>query len=156
MDWGLIVEVLPALVANATPVLLGGGPLIDGGMKFWDGKPLLGAHKTWQGLIAGIIAGVICGGILSLWEQRFLIIGLLQGIGAMLGDLLGSFVKRRLGFQPGRWVPFLDELPFLYGAMLLSAPLLNGALWDPYRLLVLSGVVLLLHDITNGILGRLR
>jgi CDP-2,3-bis-(O-geranylgeranyl)-sn-glycerol synthase len=54
---------LPAYLANMSPVLIGRrfGALaipIDGGRTLW-GKRILGDHKTWRGLLAGIVAGTL-------------------------------------------------------------------------------------------------
>lgn len=40
--------------------------------------------------------------------------------GAMLGDLLGSFIKRRLRIPRGAPVPVLDQLDFIAGVLLFS------------------------------------
>lgn len=51
---------------------------------------------------------------------RWLSLGLLLGLGAVSGDAVKSFFKRRLGIAPGRpWVPF-DQLDFQVGALLLA------------------------------------
>ncbi|GAI48998.1 unnamed protein product, partial [marine sediment metagenome] len=51
--------ILPAYVANATPVVLGGGKPIDSGKKFTDGRPIFGAGKTWRGFVSGIATGTM-------------------------------------------------------------------------------------------------
>ena len=52
---------LPAAVSNAVPIFAAAIPAlkkfdapIDAG-KTWRGHELLGPHKTWRGIIAGII-----------------------------------------------------------------------------------------------------
>src|SRR6266581_6603367 len=56
---------LPAGLANAAPVFAARIPILsslsyplDGYLKF-DGKPILGEHKTIRGLLSGIIIGVL-------------------------------------------------------------------------------------------------
>ena len=49
--------IFPAYCANAAPVIFGGGKPMDFGKKFFDGKPFLGAHKTFRGFLAGTIVG---------------------------------------------------------------------------------------------------
>ncbi|RLG70583.1 MAG: CDP-2,3-bis-(O-geranylgeranyl)-sn-glycerol synthase, partial [Methanobacteriota archaeon] len=114
----LLIETLrfiaPAYVANPVPVLLGGGTPVDLGHNFWDGKRIFGDGKTWRGLVAGITAGTIVG-----FVQGRLLPGFLLGLGAMGGDLAGSFVKRRLGVARGSPTPGVDQLDFLVGALLL-------------------------------------
>jgi len=61
----LIVETLylylPAYVANAAPVLLGGGKPLDGGRLWIDGRPILGGHKTFRGVFSALILGTLTG-----------------------------------------------------------------------------------------------
>lgn len=79
---------------------------VDVGYSAWRGECLFGAHKTFRGLVAGIAAGVVVGVFLGFpWE-----VGLSVGILSMGGDLLSSFLKRRLGFPCGKVVPGLDQV----------------------------------------------
>ena len=41
------------------------------------------------------------------------LIGFLLGFGALLGDALGSFIKRRMGIGRGKPAPILDQIDFL-------------------------------------------
>lgn len=115
--------ILPAYVANGAPVVLGGGPPIDLGRKFPDGKRILGDGKTFRGLIAGIIAGTIFGAIqIGIWgREEGIIFVLLLSIGALLGDIVGSFLKRRIGLSRGKAAPGLDQLEFLAVALILGS-----------------------------------
>ncbi len=123
---------LPAYFANMAPVfarLLG----LPGGTISAD---LFGAHKTYRGLYAGVI-----GALLALAMQHALqVAGIFEsfriisydwacvlalaplfGLGAIGGDMLKSFAKRRLGIASGRpWVPF-DEIDFILGSAALVA-----------------------------------
>jgi predicted MPP superfamily phosphohydrolase len=77
----------------------------DLGHQFWDGRPLLGPHKTFRGLLAGVTAGFLAGLILGFpWWM-----GLELGLLSMAGDLTSSFIKRRLGTASGDIVPVLDQ-----------------------------------------------
>ncbi len=120
---------LPAGVANATPPLLtrffGPGRPIDGGL-LWRGRPLLGAHKTWQGLIGGTCAGVATFAIQRAFDGLAvpLLFGIAISVGALAGDLVKSFAKRRLAVAAGRvWFPF-DQLDYVIGAIAAGAPFL--------------------------------
>lgn len=106
---------LPAYVANAVPVLFGGGAPLDGGRTWRDGRPLLGSHKTVRGLISGLIAGSAVG-VIQMQPLR----GILMSIGAVLGDLAVSFLKRRIGLRPGAPLPPADQLGFIAAAVCLS------------------------------------
>jgi len=101
------------IVANGAPVaarVLLGKSLerpVDFGAAFLDGKRLFGPRKTLRGLLAAIVATPLVASLLGLPVR----VGLLVAIGAMAGDLLSSFVKRRLGVAPHSNAPGLDQLP---------------------------------------------
>ena len=124
---------LPSYFANAAPVALGGGPPLDGGEKWLDGKPFLGGHKTLRGCIVGVLAGVLIG----LLQGSFYI-GLTQGLGAIIGDLISSFLKRRRDFSPGEGVPLLDQLDFIVAAIILSQPFTRASLLEILIILILT------------------
>ncbi len=117
--------ILPAYFANATPVVLGGGPPLDGGKKFIDGRRVFGDGKTVRGFVVGIAAGTAIGvlqGIAKGPLSHYLLLGFLLALGALLGDLMGSFIKRRLGIERGGALPGLDQLGFVIIALLLASP----------------------------------
>lgn len=119
--------ILPAYVANATPVVLGGGAPIDGGKLFTDGRPIFGAGKTIRGFVAGLVAGSIVGvlqGAAMGQAYTYITLGLLLALGALVGDLLGSFTKRRLNIPRGGAAPVLDQLGFVVFALLLASPVM--------------------------------
>ena len=53
--------ILPAYVANASALLIGGGTPIDFGKKWKDGRRIFGDGKTWRGLISGAFLGMTGG-----------------------------------------------------------------------------------------------
>ena len=110
----------PSYVANAAPLLFGGGPTLDGGRTLSDGQPIFGSHKTIRGVFAGIVAGTVVGLGESLIDSRLVIGGFMIALGAVLGDLLGAFIKRRLRVEPGRAFPILDQLDFVLGSLVLG------------------------------------
>jgi CDP-2,3-bis-(O-geranylgeranyl)-sn-glycerol synthase len=123
--------ILPAYVANAAPVIFGGGYPLDAGRLFWDGKPLFGSNKTIRGFLAGLLVGTLAGFALSSlyqldgFPQNLLfpysvLLGFMLSLGALTGDLLHSFVKRRLDISPGSPLPVADQLDFALGALLFS------------------------------------
>ena len=111
---GLIVALLGLLaLANYTPILLKrvlaerwAWP-VDGGLHWTDGRPLLGASKTWRGLAGSLV--VTAAGALAL--------GMGWGVGALVaacsmgGDMFSSFWKRRLGLSSGGRATGLDQIP---------------------------------------------
>jgi len=126
--------ILPAYVANAFPVIFGGGLAIDMGRKFSDGKPIFGSHKTFRGFAAGLIAGVLTSLVQTIALQSKMLsdfvlpfefnvlVGSMIALGALVGDLVHSFVKRRLGLVEGSPLPVADQLDFVLGAILFSLP----------------------------------
>ena len=104
---------LMLLVANGTPVLAGhllGGRLarpVDGGRLAPDGRPWLGVSKTVRGVLLSVAATAAFAAALDLgWST-----GGVFGALAMGGDLLSSFIKRRLGLAPSSRAPGLDQIP---------------------------------------------
>ncbi len=116
--------IIPAYCANLFPVLMKGKIPIDFKKKFVDGHRLLGDGKTLEGFFSGIIFGSLMG-ILQIYLQPFmgqfyvfqfqhsLLTVILLSSGAIVGDLIGSFVKRRFGLERGAPTPILDQLDFL-------------------------------------------
>jgi CDP-2,3-bis-(O-geranylgeranyl)-sn-glycerol synthase len=150
-----------------SPVLVRGcfGALampIDQGRMLW-GKRVLGDHKTWRGLLAGIVAGTV------VFEmQRFayeaevvrdlalidysahpLVPGLLMGVGAGLGDAVKSFFKRRMDIEPGASWPVFDQLDFFLGAYLF----VSFVYAPPLLLTIASLPVILLGNIASNAVG---
>ncbi len=137
----LIIEaiwfILPAYVANSAPVdvsqiesLKKYGKPIDGG-KTWHGKRILGDGKTWRGLYAGMIAGTLAGAIQMLLQpslannlpnlpQMSLPLAFMLSLGALIGDMAESFLKRQINLKPGAPLPLFDQLDFIIGATLFA------------------------------------
>ncbi len=127
----------PSYVANAAPLLFGGGTPLDGGRNFIDGKRIFGSHKTVRGFFAGVIAGTIMGVAESLVDSNLLLGGFMIALGAVLGDLLGAFVKRRLKMKPGSPFPVVDQLDFVLGGLILGS-LIFPMSWAAILLVVLA------------------
>lgn len=149
--WYLIVATLALILfANGLPallgLLLGPGRPVDGSVSLGDGRPLFGRSKTVRGVLTALVATPLAAVALGLhWY-----IGLLVALGAMLGDLLASFSKRRLGYPPSARVPLLDTVPeSLIPGLLVMKPL--GLDWLDLALLILAFA--LLHLILTP-LGR--
>ena len=80
---------------------------VDAHILFFDHKPLFGPTKTLRGLFASLFFTVAFAMIFNYtWS-----IGLLIFIGAMSGDLLSSFLKRRLGLKSSSMSLGLDQIP---------------------------------------------
>lgn len=128
-----LILIFPAYVANAIPVVLGGGQPIDFGKKMPDGKPVFGSHKTIRGFVAGVIAGTLVAAaeywlIPQLSPADFvlpynfsILLGFMISFGALAGDLIHSFAKRRLKIAEGNPLPIVDQLDFVIGAVALAS-----------------------------------
>jgi CDP-2,3-bis-(O-geranylgeranyl)-sn-glycerol synthase len=112
----------PSYFANAAPLVFGGGRSLDGGRRLSDGQPIFGSHKTIRGFISGIVVGALIGLGESFVDPRLALAGFMIALGAVLGDLLGAFIKRRLHVEPGTAFPILDQLDFVLGGLLLGYP----------------------------------
>jgi CDP-2,3-bis-(O-geranylgeranyl)-sn-glycerol synthase len=160
-----IWAMLPAYVPNNAAVLGGGGRPIDGG-RSWRGARLLGDGKTWRGTAVGIGAGIAVGLLLTAIRapaSDFLglalpafSVGALVALptGAMLGDIVASFLKRRTGRTRGNPFPVLDQLDFVVGALALAAVADPDWFGTVFTLSVIATVLVLtpaLHVTTNGI-----
>lgn len=151
---------LPAGFANATPIFVAKLPGLrswnapmDGGREF-RGKRVLGAHKTWRGLVTGIIIATV-----TLWVQQVLVahfgwartltskvdyvtlptllVGPLFAVGALGGDAIESFFKRQRGVAPGHgWFPF-DQTDYIIGGALTTAPFVHLTFLDYLWLLLI-------------------
>jgi CDP-2,3-bis-(O-geranylgeranyl)-sn-glycerol synthase len=157
---------LPAYVPNNAAVLAGGGAPIDGGRE-WNGRRVLGDGKTWRGTAVGTAVGVLVA--LGLNAVRPAAVDLLGvalppaftpaaavalSLGAMLGDILASFLKRRLDRQRGASVPGLDQLDFVVVSLVLAALVAPTWFGAAFPLQVIVAVLVLtpaLHLGTNAI-----
>lgn len=150
--------IFPAYVANAIPVILGGGRPIDGGRKLRDGQPIFGSHKTIRGFIAGVIAGSLTGAAQAFLQQFIelpgfvlpfifsVVVGILISVGALIGDLAHSFIKRRIGRTEGAPLLIADQLDFVIGAILFSYVASRPT---PLTILIIFVITLPVHLLTN-------
>ncbi|HEU4913993.1 MAG TPA: CDP-archaeol synthase [Candidatus Saccharimonadales bacterium] len=143
---------IPAGIANMTPVPVAKLPglrnlsaPLDFGATI-GGQRIFGAHKTWRGLVAGIAAAT-----LTVWAQQWLVreygwfvasaadegylslngwlLGPALAVGALGGDAVKSFFKRRRNIVPGSvWLPY-DLIDHIIGAAILALPFVFFAWW---------------------------
>jgi CDP-2,3-bis-(O-geranylgeranyl)-sn-glycerol synthase len=117
--------IFPAYCANGTPVLAGGGTKMDFGRNFFDGKRVFGNNKTFRGFFFGWVIGMIVGSIEYVVFPGFPVLFIvLIPLGALLGDLTGAFLKRRIGIAPGGLLPIVDQIDFVVGAVVFALPLM--------------------------------
>ncbi len=151
-----IIYVAPAYIANSSPVIVGGGPPIDMGKNFIDGRRIFGDHKTIRGLIGGILFGTLTGLIIFPFISRVdfqcsigeaILWALLLSIGTHIGDLLGSFIKRRLNMKPGSPAPILDQIGFIIFALLLAWPRYPWITSTEITIVII--LTLIIHPLSN-------
>jgi CDP-archaeol synthase len=100
------------VVANLAPII--GQRLLrnrcasplDCGLRFLDGRPLLGPSKTWRGYMFSIPITSACAWV----EGLDMTTGLVFSLAVLLGDSVTSFIKRRLGMVSGGRAPGLDQV----------------------------------------------
>lgn len=150
----------PAFIANTAAVFVSGLGAIDRGKILRDGKPLLGKNKTIGGLLGAIAIGGLLGMTVVLFfpevfdetHSRFgslnfiWYFGFILGFGAMLGDSVGSFIKRRVNLKPGGPFPVMDQIGFVIFAFLCISPfMVYPTIW----IWLVIPTALVLHYITN-------
>ena len=167
---GAIYFMLPAYVANLSGLAFGGGTPVDGGRECKDGRRLIGNGVTWKGFANGTILGTLVGAILGIIGTFFgdlsvltsgiiglpvygsfvggLSLGFLMAFGALLGDAVGSFIKRRIGLQSGEPAPIMDQLDFVVGALVLSLLVVKIS-WEFFFIIAI--LTLILHLGSNMI-----
>lgn len=138
-----VLFILPAYVGNMAPVFAKRvfkdrfSTPIDFDRNFRN-TPIAGKNKTYRGLLAAIFLSTVIVliqkvvyfepfinsiSLIDYSKINWLLWGLLMGSGAMIGDLIKSIIKRRIGKKPGEsWKP-LDQVDFLGGALFLCSPL---------------------------------
>ena len=132
---------LPAGVANVVPILVAKMPYlenwntpVDCGVKL-GGVRLLGDHKTWRGVLFGVTgAGLTFLITFSLvgrlnfagpdlrdvvYNFAFLF-GCWIGLGALVGDAVKSFFKRKMKIAPGKSWYFFDQVDYVLGASVFT------------------------------------
>lgn len=143
-----VYYVVPAYVANGLAVVTGGGAPIDMGKKLRDGHRIFGDGKTFRGFVGGIVCGFAAGliqmalapSINDVFQHLIIDLGFnpeigynaqiifyveplrafLLPLGGLFGDLVGSFIKRRLDLERGKPAPLIDQLDFICFALLFS------------------------------------
>jgi len=153
MDLALLIAralefIFPAYVANAVPVLAGGGRPLDCGRNFLDGRPIFGKNKTIRGFLVGLMMGTVAGLAESFVFNYPPSFGFAISLGALVGDLAGAFTKRRLGLPPGELLPIVDQIDFIAGAIVFSLPI--SLQWLSWELVVTVLIITPpIHLLTN-------
>src|SRR3989338_2679631 len=148
---------LPAYFANMMPVLCKKLPFLARPVS----EKWFGRHKIWRGLVVAVIAGTVVFWLQGvMYDAGFrswasidysdfsLWLGFWLGLGAILGDLVKSYYKRKAGIKEGRsWIPF-DQLDFVIGGLVLGWIVYVPDVEIVFFILLLSP---LLHVVVNYI-----
>ncbi len=131
--------------------------------KTIKGKVIFGKNKTWRGAILAVIVGIVITSLQhfiyphSNWIRsrsgpvdyktiNYILLGALLGGGAILGDAVESFAKRRLVIRPGSiWFPY-DQIDYIVGGCVLSLFVVRFIV---FRYLLILMVWFLIHFISS-------
>lgn len=118
---------IPSYLPNSSAVIFQGEKPIDFGKNFIDNNRILGDGKTIRGFLGGSLCGTLVGvfqiylskyvGLPNFNKQVTIVAAL--AIGALFGDILFSFIKRRLNLKRGHPFPLVDQIDFLIGSVFL-------------------------------------
>jgi len=168
---------LPCGVANMMPVFAMFTPGLKklnyplDCYKTFKGIRIFGDHKSWRGLISGIIGGLITVALqahfyntsdfvkqiswLNYSNVNLILLGTLAGAGALLGDAIKSFFKRRTNLKPGApWFPF-DQIDYILGGIVFMLPIVQFEWWR-YSLIIVLYVGLHVGATVLGYLVKLK
>jgi len=151
----------PLYAANGSAVIFSGRTPLDLNNRFVDGRELLGKGKTLRGTFFGILTGIIVTLIIAnfffnetlLLTKYYIFYGILISVGAIFGDLIGSFLKRRMGLKRGAPVIILDQFDFLFIGIIFGA---IYALPSIEEFIALAVITLFAHKLSNMIAFKLK
>jgi CDP-2,3-bis-(O-geranylgeranyl)-sn-glycerol synthase len=163
-----LLIIFPAYAANGFPPLTRGHRPIDMKRNWLDKNRIFGDGKTFEGFGFGLFAGFVIGALesylypdLNSYAMQYgvklplisLPIAFLIALGALSGDLIGSFLKRRFRLKRGADVPLLDQWNFIIGAVLFVYWFTDITIWMFLIMLVITPIV---HRIANIIAHRIK
>jgi CDP-2,3-bis-(O-geranylgeranyl)-sn-glycerol synthase len=139
----VIKLVLLLVISNGAPVIARllmrhrfNQPL-DRNLYFADGRPLLGPAKTVRGIVSALLVTTLMAPLLHLTPGE----GALFALLAMTGDLVSSFIKRRLGITSSRSAPLLDQLPETLLPLWVMHPVLEETLQEAFVAILVFVVI---------------
>ncbi|BBD72582.1 hypothetical protein HS1genome_0971 [Sulfodiicoccus acidiphilus] len=145
----------PALAANGGATFIREGTPLDFGRSLGDGRRILGDGKTFEGLLLSLSFGLTVSiGISRFLGEPWITKGFMGALGAMVGDLVGAFFKRRMGMTRGQRALGLDQLDFVVGATAFM--LATGVPLSLSEFLFVAALAFVLHLGTNAVAYRLK
>jgi len=153
--------IFPMYAANSFPTLSGGKIPIDKKIILKDGQRLFGDGKTIEGFLFGMFGGMFVGTVeiflfpiinnvsikfgINMPIINFTVVFLLV-LGSLIGDIGGSFIKRRLKMKRGADAPLLDQLDFVFGSLLFTFLFTQISVW---MFLIIILITPFIHRIAN-------
>ncbi|NQV91129.1 CDP-archaeol synthase, partial [Candidatus Woesearchaeota archaeon] len=153
---------LPAYFANMAPIFVKKIPFLN--IPIWEKK--LGTHKTWR----GVVSAVVFGGLV-FWLQKVayvagfrsfavidyndfsILLGVLLGFGAIFGDAVKSYYKRKAKIKEGQPWPVFDQIDFVVGGLVFSWFVFVPPVEVALVLIVLSPILHILISYSGYLLG---
>jgi CDP-2,3-bis-(O-geranylgeranyl)-sn-glycerol synthase len=158
---------VPAFVANAVPVLIKNIPAL----AEWN-TPIhaecFGKNKTYRGFLFGVLFAVLVSVLqyalrhvavfssVTMFHDtvgQSALVGLLLGFGALAGDVVESYAKRRMKLAPGKSLPVWDGVDYILGAMLCIMPVYIVSGSEMFILLIIAPLLSLLSNIFSYMVG---
>lgn len=158
----LLIIIVPAYIANSSPVLFGGGTPMDLGKNFLDKERIFGEGKTIRGFFAGSFCGIVAGAIITMIHKSIFFsdpktqfLGfVILAVGSISGDAVGSFIKRRLKFESGKQF-WLDSIFFIIFALIAVSPIIKQDFYRLENIIFIIGLTAVLHPLTNFIANKI-
>lgn len=113
MTFELLQLLLLIIIANGAPILArlllnnSFDLAVDFNQVLPDNRPVFGPSKTWRGIFAALVATTAAAWLLGYHPET----GVLVASYAVFGDLISSFIKRRLSMPSSSMAPLLDQVP---------------------------------------------
>jgi CDP-2,3-bis-(O-geranylgeranyl)-sn-glycerol synthase len=149
----LIYFFLPVYFANMVPVFVKKINFLN----FAINKKIFGKNKTYRGFFFGITTGLIVIFIqktlfkydffiyISLIDYNYsniFLVGFLLSFGALFGDLVKSFFKRKLKIKEGKsWILF-DQIDAIIGSIIFIYPIVKFSLIQLIQIISISFVLI--------------
>jgi len=163
----MILEALyyfvPAYFANLVPPLVQWIPFLNKPIN----KKYFGNHKTWRGFVFACLFGLLFFYIQKLlyqvsffqnisiinYSETTIWFGLIMGFGAIFGDLIKSYFKRKAKVAPGKsWIPF-DQMDYAIGGLLFSFIIFIPSTITIFVILIMSSLLPPVFHYTGYLLG---
>lgn len=144
-----LVLIWPSYVANGLAVLAALIPRrhpVDFG-KMWRGRRILGDGKTFEGLLIGTLFGSTLGWLPNLLVHMLTPLdAFMLSVSALVGDILGAFIKRRLCLPRGYPAFPLDQLDFLLMSLLVYSLYKDISILTIILSIIITPII---HRLTN-------